>query len=137
METQFKGICSITKSEKKYLHMVKQASMLDPTALAAPCYKLVYGVPRDYPHVVDLDQKNGKTRWQDTTCLEMDQLTYYHTSLDYSHMDTPPPGYKKIWVHLMYDVKHDERCITRHALLLMGHLTNIPVDRIYSSIISL
>ena len=46
-----------------------------------------------------------------------------------------PKGYKKIRVHLIYDVKHDGRHKAR--LVADGHLTDIPVDRVYSGVVTL
>lgn len=47
----------------------------------------------------------------------------------------PPPGYKVFRVHLIYDVKHDGRHKAR--LVADGHLTDIPDDSMYSSVVSL
>ena len=44
-------------------------------------------------------------------------------------------GYKKIRVHMVYDVKHDLRRKAR--LVADGHLTQVPVDSVYSSVVSL
>ena len=38
-------------------------------------------------------------------------------------------GYKKIWVHIVYGVNHDER--HKDKLVADGHLTDIPVESIY------
>ncbi len=42
--------------------------------------------------------------------------------------------YKKIQVHLVYNVKHDGH----HKACLIGneHLTNIPIESVYSGVIS-
>jgi hypothetical protein len=44
------------------------------------------------------------------------------------------PEYKKIRVHLIYAVKHDGR---HKARLVAGHLTETPIDSVYSSVVSL
>ena len=46
-----------------------------------------------------------------------------------------PQEYKNIWVHFVYDVKHDGR--HRARLVADGHLTDIPVDSVYSGVVSL
>ena len=46
-----------------------------------------------------------------------------------------PNGYKKINVHLVFDVKHDGRHKAR--LVAGGHLTEIPVDSVYWGVVSL
>jgi hypothetical protein len=48
---------------------------------------------------------------------------------------TPPAGYKRIRVHIVYDVKHDGRHKAR--LVADGHLTDIPLDSVYSVVVSL
>lgn len=47
----------------------------------------------------------------------------------------PSPGYKVIRVHLIYDVKHDGRHKAR--LVADGHLTDVPDDSVYLSVVSL
>ena len=54
---------------------------------------------------------------------------------DYGLNAVPPPDHKKIRVHLVFDVKHDGRHKAR--LVADGHLTDIPVDSVYSGIVSL
>jgi hypothetical protein len=44
-------------------------------------------------------------------------------------------GYKKIKVRMIYDVKHDGRHKAR--LVAGGHLTDIPLESVYSGIVSL
>ena len=46
-----------------------------------------------------------------------------------------PNGYKKICVHILYDVKHDGRHCAR--LVTDGHLTDLPVESVYSGAVSL
>ena len=54
----------------------------------------------------------------------------------YQGLDAPiPKGYKKICVHLVYDAKHDGRHKAR--LVADGHLTDIPIDSVYSGVVSL
>jgi hypothetical protein len=48
---------------------------------------------------------------------------------------TPPPGYKRIGVQIFYNVKHDGRHKAR--LVADGHLADIPLDSMYSGIVSL
>ena len=51
-------------------------------------------------------------------------------------MNTPvPDGYKKIKVHLIYNVKHDGR--HRARLVADGHLTELPTESVYSGVVSL
>ena len=49
--------------------------------------------------------------------------------------EKPPEGYKKIKVRMIYDVKHDGRHKAR--LVAGGHLTDIPLESVYSGVVSL
>jgi len=73
----------------------------------APWYKYGYEVPWDYHHAVELDHKNGNIQWQDATSLEMVQLHDCQTFKDLGKSTKALDGYKKIRVHLVFDVKHD------------------------------
>jgi len=50
-------------------------------------------------------------------------------------MAHPTKGYNKIWVHLVFDVKHDGRHKT--CLVADGHLTDILLESVYSGVVSL
>ncbi len=52
-----------------------------------------------------------------------------------SNRDPIPDGYKKIWVHLLYDAKHDGHY--KAHLIGDGHLTNVPVENVHSGVVSL
>lgn len=103
---------------------------------ATPKYMYGYEIPRDYQHALRLDKQNGNTKWQDCTKLELEQLGKYEAFLDLG-VDAPPPdkSYTLIRVHLIYAVKHDGRHKAR--LVADGHLTDIPVDSVYSGVVSL
>ena len=79
----------------------------------------------------------------DATRLEMSQIKDYAVFekgpkaiyAGTKKPDNAPAGYQYARVHLIYDVKHDRRHKAR--LVLDGHLTEIPVEAIYSSVVSL
>ena len=75
----------------------------------SPKYMFGFEVIRNYDHELELDKKNGNTRWQDYTKVEMDQLNEYSTLEDHGKNAQIPTGYKKIRTHLVYAVKHDGR----------------------------
>ena len=129
---RFKGIA---KREKKLLRMVNQAKLRSYST--APKYKYGYEVPRDYQHALRLDELHKNTKWQDAVRTELGQIDDYDTFKDIGHKSTakPPPGYKKIRVHLVFDVKHDGRHKAR--LVADGHLTDVPIDSVYSRVVSL
>ena len=117
------------------LTMVKQAKLT--SFRTAPVYKNGHKVPRNHQQAMDLDQINGNTKWADAEKLEKNQLFEYKTFDDHGHKSssTAPSGYKKINLHFVYDVKHDGRFKAR--VVAGGHLTETPVESIYSGVVSL
>jgi len=101
----------------------------------APKYKFGYKASRDFAHAVQIDGKYGNTKWQDATALEHQSQDEYKTFEDWGFKADPPKGYKKIRVHLVFDVKHDGRHKAR--LVADGHLTDIPLESVYSGVVSL
>jgi hypothetical protein len=65
------------------------------------------------------------------------RIDEYITFIDKGHHTkaSPPNGFEKIRAHLVFDVKHDGRHKAR--LVADGHLTNIPIDSVYSGVVSL
>jgi Reverse transcriptase (RNA-dependent DNA polymerase) len=116
--------------------MVNQANLRSYNT--APCYKYGFEVPRTYEQALCLDQRNGNTLWRDATVLELTQIDDYVTLIDKGHHTKvkAPIGYKKIRVHLIYDVKHDGRHKAR--LVADGScLNDIPLESVYSGVVSL
>jgi Reverse transcriptase (RNA-dependent DNA polymerase) len=98
-----------------------------------PCYKYGFEVPRTYEQALCLDKRNGNTLWGDATVLELTQIDDYDTFIEKGHHTKvkTPIGYKKFQVHLIFDVKHKARLATD------GHLTDIPLESVYSGVVSL
>ncbi len=115
--------------------MVHQAKLRSYNT--APRYKYGYEIPRSYKKAMELDERNGNTRWQEATTLELSQIHEYEVFEDQGHKSIakPPAGYKQIHVHLIYDVKHDGR--HKACLVADGHLTDVPLDSVYSGVVSL
>jgi hypothetical protein len=103
----------------------------------APKYKYGFEVPRDYRHALRLDEHSKNALWQDAIATELSQIDEYSTFEDLGHKSKakPPPGCKKIRVHFVFDVKHDGRHKAR--LVADGHLTEIPLESVYSGVVSL
>jgi len=129
----WKRFAPIARRHKKLLRMANQAKLKS----FRTANKYMYGVeiPRDYLDAVRLDRINGNTKWQDCTKLELEQLGEYKTFKDIGYKAATPNGYKRIRVHLVYAVKHDGRHKAR--LVADGHLTDLPVDSVYSGVVSL
>ena len=113
--------------------MVNQAKLR--SYRTAPKYQYGYEVPRNYAHAIQLDEQNGNTKWQDATDLVMLHLDDYKTFTDCGYKGKPPDGYKRIRVHLVYAVKHDG--CHKACLVADGHLTDIPLESVYSGVVSL
>jgi len=129
----WKRFWGIAKRDKKLFRMAHQAKL--HSYRTAPKYKYGYEVPRDFAHAVQIDTKCGNTKWQKATKLEQQSQDEYQTFDDHGYKADPPKGYKKIWVHLVFDVKHDGR--HKACLVADGHLTDIPLESVYSGVVSL
>jgi hypothetical protein len=101
----------------------------------APKHKYGFEISRDHKHAIELDEKHGTTQWVDATSLEMVQLDDYNCFHDQGKGVNIPKGFKNIRFHLIYDIKHDGRHKAR--LVADGHLTDIPVDSVYSGVVTL
>jgi len=92
-------------------------------------------VPRNHKEGLTLDEKNGNTKYRDAERLEMSQHAKYSTFKSLGKGSSGPDGYKKIRVHFVYDVKHNG--CHKARLVAGGHLTDVPVDSVYSGVVSL
>jgi hypothetical protein len=115
--------------------MVNQAKLRSYNT--APRYKYRFEVPRTFEEALHLDKRNGNTLWEDAATLELTQIDDYDTFIDKGHYTKVKAaiGYKKIHVHLIFDVKHDGRHKAR--LVADCHLTDIPLELVYSGVVSL
>ena len=71
----------------------------------------------------------------DAEVLEIAQLFEYNMFIDKGLGAPRPEGYQKIPTHFVYDIKIDGRHKAR--LVAGGHLTETPIDSVYSSVVSL
>lgn len=131
----WKRFRNLAKRQKKFTRLVNQAKLRSYNT--APRFKYGFEIPRNYEHAMRLDERNKNTRWKDAVALELTQIDEYKTFRDLGHHTKaqPPAGYKKIRVHFVFDVKHDGRHKAR--LVADGHLTDIPLDSVYSGVVSL
>jgi hypothetical protein len=84
---------------------------------------------------MQLDRENGNTKWRDAERIELTQVMGYDTFEDKGIGYKPGSDFKKIRCHIVYAVKHDGRHKAR--LVAGGHLTDTPIDSVYSSVVSL
>jgi hypothetical protein len=132
-EPGWKHFKHIAKRQKTLYRQVNQAKLR--SFRTAPKYKYGFEVARDYAHAMKLDAESGTTRWKDATKLELAQIDDYETFEDIGKGGTPPIGFRKIKVHLVFDVKHDGR--HKAHLVAAGHLTETPLESVYSGVVSL
>lgn len=89
-------------------------------------------VPNSVDEALAIDKKNGNTFWADAIKKEMTNSRVAFHLLDKD--EKPPPGYKRITCHLIFDVKMD---LTRKARYVAGgHLTDPPTSLTYASVVS-
>jgi hypothetical protein len=123
----------LAKTQGRIIRYANQAKL--QSFRTKPIYMYGFLVPRNYAQAIELDKENGNTKWQDCTDLELNQIDEYQTFIDKGKGYKPGPEYKRINVHLVYAVKHDGRHKAR--LVAGGHLTDTPIDSVYSSVVSL
>ena len=92
----WKRFKSLARRDKKLLRIVKQAKLRSFRTM--PKYKYGFLVPNDYNHALEIDRRNGNTKWRDSIALELQQLDDYDTFKDLGHKDDveAPNGYIKI-----------------------------------------
>jgi len=129
----WKMLRKTARSTKRMVRMINQAKL--HSFRTKPIYMYGILVPRNYEQALELDAENGNTKWQDCTSLELDQIDEYETFIDKGKGYRPGADWKRINVHLVYAVKHDGRHKAR--LVAGGHLTDTPIDSVYSSVVPL
>ena len=127
------GLKKRAKTQQRLVRAARQAKL--HSFRTKPVYMYGFQVPRNHEQAMELDARNGDTKWRDAETLELAQIDEYKTFDNKGRGYIPDPGYKKIRVHFVYAVKHDGRHKAR--LVAGGHLTDTPVDSVYSSVVSL
>ena len=96
---QFKRLA---KREKVIDRLIKQARLR--SFCLRPKYKYGFEVPRDYRHAMQLDQRNGNTKWQKAVDTEYELVVIeYEAFIDKGKfsIEKIPDGYKLIKVHMV------------------------------------
>ena len=127
------GIKKHAKTHKRMIRAANQAKL--HSFRTKPIFMYGFQVPRNHNQAMELDKANGNSKWQDSEEAELKQIDDYSTFLDIGKGRRPGPDYKRINVHIIYAVKHDGRHKSR--LVAGGHLTETPIDSVYSSVVSL
>ena len=100
-----------------------------------PLFKFGVQVPRNAQEALDLDTKNGNTKWQDSIDLEFKGINEYKTFRLLGLGEKLPDGYKQIPYMFVFDVKFDLRHKAR--LVAGGHKTDPPKEDIYSGVVGI
>jgi hypothetical protein len=130
---KFPQLRKIAKTQKRLVRHSNQAKL--HSFRTKPVYMYGFLVPRNYDQAMDIDRQNNNTKWQDAIQQEMNQQAEYETFKDMGPNWKNPGNYKRINVHFVFAVKHDGRHKAR--LVAGGHMTETPVDSVYSSVVSL
>ena len=123
----------IAKSQKNLMRFAKQAKL--HSFRTKPIYMYGFLVPRNHEQAMEIDRQNGNTKWRDAELIELAQIHEYQVFINKGRGHNPGKDWKKIRVHFVYAVKHDGRHKAR--LVAGGHLTDTPIDSVYSSVVSL
>ena len=127
------GLRKIAKTQKRIIRLANQAKL--HSYRTKPKYMYGVLIPNTYKQALQFDKDNGNTKWFDSVQLELGQVDDYNTFTDKGKDWTAGPDFKKTSIHLVFAVKHDGRHKAR--LVAGGHLTPVPVDSVYSSVVSL
>ena len=97
----------LAKHQKKFTQLINQAKLW--AFNTAPQHKYGFEVTHSYSYAIKLDEQSKTTHWKDAVALEPQQIDEYQTFKHYGHhiKFKPPDGYKKVRVHLIFDIKHD------------------------------
>ncbi len=95
-------------------------------------HKFGIELPKTVDEALEIDRRTGTTYWYDAIQKEMRNNAIAFELLQPG--DSIPIGYTKISLHMVFDIKID---FTRKAHLVAGgHLTQVPSNLTYSSVVS-
>jgi Reverse transcriptase (RNA-dependent DNA polymerase) len=127
------NIKKLCKTQERIIRRANQAKL--HSFRTKPVYQYGYLVPHNHEQAMEIDRKNGNTKWRDAELYEIGCVDEYNVFDDKGKGYNPGPDYKKIRVHMVYAVKHNGK--HRARLVAGGHLTDTPIDSVYSSVVSL
>ena len=144
-------MCASSAKENDLLHIddwkrFRNLAKRDKIRQARRANKYMFGylIPRSYKEAMEFDKENNNTKWVDATRDEMDCIKeqqvftkHLRAKWDSNHKKilNAPPNHQKIRVNLILVVKHNGRHKAR--LVDDGCLTPVPVENIYSGVVSL
>eukprot|EP00957_Ditylum_brightwellii_P032867 2491902-Ditylum_brightwellii.AAC.2 len=110
---------------------VVRAKKKDSRGPRTMVWKYGVEVPCNMKHVIELDNANGNTLWQDAMALEIKALQDMNCFKFRDAGDIPPGGYQHTTLHMVFDSKQEMR---RNARLVVGgHLVKLLDNEVCSS----
>jgi glutathione peroxidase-family protein len=129
----WKQFRQLVKNSKTLARMANQAKLHN--FWNQPVYKFGYQVPRNHREAVEIDERNGNTKFQDVEKEEIAALNSKDCFKNLGKDTKTPAGYKKIPCHFVYDMKLDGQ---HKARFVAGrHPTDTPIGSVYSGVVSL
>ena len=93
-----------------------------------------YGIelPKTVAEALDIDRRTGTTFWREAIEKEMKNVS---VAFKFNDDDSIPIGYKHITCHMVFEIKM-VGLVRKARLVAGGHLTDPPVDSVYSSVVT-
>ena len=100
----------------------------------ARTHKFGIRLPHSVEEALAIDKENGDTLWWDAICKEMKNVRVAFEEYDGDTKDLI--GYKKLDMHMIFDIKMGENFRRKARLVADGHKTATPNAITYSSVVS-
>ena len=97
-------------------------------------HKFGIEVPTSVDHAYRIDEANGDKLWTEAIEKEMKNVRIAFKTL--GDDEEPPPGYKQMSCHMVFDIKFGEGFRRKARMVAGGHQINTPEHLRYSSVIS-
>jgi hypothetical protein len=93
-----------------------------------------YGIelPKDVGHALEIDKRTNTSFWRDAIDKEMKNII---PAFQFTDNDVIPVGHKFITCHIIFDIKM-VGLICKARFVAGGHLTDPPVESVYSSVVT-
>ena len=98
-------------------------------------HKFGLRIPKTVEEAITIDKENGNKLWWEAICKEMRDVRIAFEVFEGSENDIPH-GYQKINCHLIFDIKMGENFRRKARMVAGGHVTNVPHNITYSSVVS-
>jgi hypothetical protein len=128
---KFRAVREMIRDEEKMEGMRKAYKA---KASKLPVFHFGVEVPRNPTHAALLDKVSENTLWADATKKELDSINS-HEVFRLATKEDDLREYKRIPYQMIFDVKHDLRRKAR--LVAGGHMTNPPVEDVYSGVVGM